>query len=81
MVQVVFGGQKCDFNGLISVVGVGWLVGEIIMIDLILIVQCILVDIQIIVGFNVVFFVFNLIFLFLFDGGYIFGVVWEVLCC
>lgn len=69
-------GSECDLNGFFSVVGVGCFVGEVVVMD-VFVFNCFVILLSLFGLLNVVFFVFNFILLFFFDGGYVVVVLWE----
>jgi len=73
----VFGGEERDPNGLVGVVGIGRLAGEITSYEAASVADRASSIVGILGSLNVALFLFNLIPLIPLDGGHIFGALWE----
>jgi len=73
----MFGGEERDPNGLVGVVGIGRLAGEITSYQAASVADRASSIVGILGSLNVALFLFNLIPLIPLDGGHIFGALWE----
>ncbi len=73
----VFGGGQRDPNGLVGVVGIGRLAGEITSYQQATVADRAASIVGMLASLNVALFLFNLIPLIPLDGGHIFGALWE----
>ena len=77
LTKTVFGGAPRDPNGLVGVVGVGRISGEVVAAEGIDVQLKALQILGLLAGLNLFLFLFNLIPLLPLDGGYAIGAVWE----
>jgi len=75
--QTVFGSQPRDPNGLVGVVGVGRISGEVVAAEGIEVQLKVLQIVGLLAGLNLFLFLFNLIPLLPLDGGHVVGALWE----
>ncbi len=75
--KTVFGGAPRDPNGLVGVVGVGRISGEVVAAQGVDVQLKILQILGLLAGLNLFLFLFNLIPLLPLDGGYAIGAIWE----
>lgn len=75
--QTVFGSQPRDPNGLVGVVGVGRISGEVVAAEGIEVQLKVLQILGLLAGLNLFLFLFNLIPLLPLDGGHVVGALWE----
>ena len=72
-----FGGSERDPEGIIGVVGVGRLAGEITSLDTIPVADRAASILSLLGGLNLALFLFNLVPLLPLDGGHVAGAIWE----
>lgn len=74
-----FGGSERDPNGIIGVVGIGRLAGEITSLDTLPVADRAAGVLSLLGGLNLALFLFNLIPLLPLDGGHVAGAIWEAI--
>ncbi|HET8969779.1 MAG TPA: site-2 protease family protein [Candidatus Nanopelagicales bacterium] len=77
LVQVVRSDQPRDPNGIVGVVGVGRLTGEVVAMENTPVLDKAATVVGILAGLNLFLFLFNLIPLLPLDGGHVAGALWE----